>query len=104
MDTRLNALILAPDMRAPSATDLWFCYSICSTHKYRRWTDLNALILAPDMRAPSAMDLWFCSSDKMRSLLPTMAGSTSELVAKPIPTTNAAGLPTNRAISSSSSS
>ena len=64
---------------------------------------LKARIFAPERRAPSTMELWLSASQMMRSPGPQMAGMTVELVAKPIPTTTAASLPTNRAVVSSTS-
>ena len=62
---------------------------------------LNALILAPLRRAPSTMELWFRASERIKSPAPHSAGITVEFVAKPIPTTTALSLPTNRAVVSS---
>ena len=64
---------------------------------------LNALTLAPLNLAPSTIELWFSASETMRSPLPQIAGMTVEFVAKPIPTTTAASLPTYLAVVSSTS-
>ena len=47
------------------------------------------------------MELWFRASERIKSPAPHSAGITVEFVAKPIPTTTALSLPTNRAVVSS---
>ena len=64
---------------------------------------LNAFTLAPLNLAPSTMELWFSASETIKSPLPAMAGITVEFVAKPMPTTTAASLPTYFAVTSSTS-
>ena len=58
--------------------------------------------LAPEPRTPSTMDEWLRASESSRTPLPfpsgsTMTGMIVELVAKPIPTTSAAGFSRKRA-------
>lgn len=64
---------------------------------------LKVLILAREVRAPLTMDEWLSESEMIRPPLPTRHGIRVELVAKPIPTTIAAGLPTKSATCLSSS-
>ena len=49
------------------------------------------------------MELWFRASETIRSPAPQMAGMTVLFVAKPMPTTTAASLPTNFAVTRSTS-
>ena len=63
----------------------------------------NTRTVAPLARAPVTMDEWFSESEMSKQPLPTKAGMPSELVAKPMLKTMAAGLPTKSATVRSSS-
>jgi hypothetical protein len=62
---------------------------------------LNMRTLAPENRTPTRIDAWLSSSEMTRQPLPTTAGITVELVAKPMDTIVASSWPTNLATSAS---
>ena len=74
----------------------WPCEMASRRQSSRSATSLclKTRMLPPELRAPTTSDEWFVSSEMIRSPLLISAGSVVELVAKPMPVTIAAGLPT----------